>query len=376
MLDYAALLKQLEEAKMLLFADNQHAVSEIHTLFEQIASDPLLYAKLRSASEGSSLAQWQGALNQVIPVVLDDRPYTVCSVDGSQIYPDKHQGTGCFLINTGLVHITYASDHTKNRVVLRNRPQLFVDGTLENDFIVSTELVNCRRQEWEFKQMLEYVPTIVEQCAEKQQLFLFDGSLIFWHLDSKDVQLKHTFLTCYLMLLHQLYELKVPLAGYISLPKAKEFIALMRAALELKLISSEDPTLFDPFIDTTIANFFLQPATRTTVFKNNTPISREYPDHLRPHFFYIHVGYEIARIEIPGYIAIDEQAVDSIARLVLDQANKGRGYPVAIAEAHEQAVIKGADRELFYNLIYKLGNEYNHKFVLSQKSLKKRGIGI
>lgn len=79
---------------------------------------------------------------------------------------------------------------------------------------------------------------------------------------------------------------------------------------------------------------------------------------------------------MPAWIARDEQRVDMIARIVIDQSNKGRGYPVALAEAHEQAVVKGPDREFFYHLICKLGMEQRQRVRVSQKSLKKRGIGI
>jgi hypothetical protein len=36
--------------------------------------------------------------------------------------------------------------------------------------------------------------------------------------------------------------------------------------------------------------------------------------------------------------------------LVLDQVKRGQGYPAALSEAHEQAVITGADRENFWLL--------------------------
>jgi hypothetical protein len=60
----------------------------------------------------------------------------------------------------------------------------------------------------------------------------------------------------------------------------------------------------------------------------------------------------------------------------LDQCNKGRGYPVVLAEAHEQAVVKGADRDFFYSVITKIGIEENKRILVSQKSAKKRRMSI
>jgi hypothetical protein len=36
---------------------------------------------------------------------------------------------------------------------------------------------------------------------------------------------------------------------------------------------------------------------------------------------------------------------------VLSQVQKGQGYPVAIAEAHNHAVVRGADRTSFFSLL-------------------------
>ena len=105
-------------------------------------------------------------------------------------------------------------------------------------------------------------------------------------------------------------------------------------------------------------------------------ICAEYPAHLQPHFFYLHVGSEIVRIEIPAWIAQSELYVNTISRIILDQCTKGNGYPVLIAEAHEQAVVKGPDRDFFYHVITKLGIERNQRLFASAKSVKKRGIGI
>jgi len=37
--------------------------------------------------------------------------------------------------------------------------------------------------------------------------------------------------------------------------------------------------------------------------------------------------------------------------LVVDQCRRGQGYPVAISEAHEQAVVTGRDRDQFWQLV-------------------------
>ena len=60
---------------------------------------------------------------------------------------------------------------------------------------------------------------------------------------------------------------------------------------------------------------------------------------------------ETARLEMPEWVAADRDAVDLLHAAVLDQCALGDGYPVALQEAHEQAVVDGADRRTFAALI-------------------------
>ena len=193
------------------------------------------------------------------------------------------------------------------------------------------------------------------------------------------MQLRERFLPSYLVQLQQLYHHKTLVAGYISAPRSRELVNLIR--FELNQEDGHASELSDSdrvrhLVDVTVAHFFLKPYTRSIIFKNHAAICDYYPEHLQPYFFYLHVGDEIGRVEIPAWIALDDAYVDLIAQVILDQCAKGYGYPVALAEAHEQAVVKGPDREFFYQLISKIGIEQKKCLVPSQKSVKKRRIGF
>jgi len=60
---------------------------------------------------------------------------------------------------------------------------------------------------------------------------------------------------------------------------------------------------------------------------------------------------EIARVEIPTWVAENEELTNLVHSLVLDQCQRGHGYPVALMEAHEKAVVTIADRERFWQLV-------------------------
>ena len=90
----------------------------------------------------------------------------------------------------------------------------------------------------------------------------------------------------------------------------------------------------------------------------------------------MNVGKEIVRIELPAWIAQDSDKVLQICRILYDQALKGRGYPVGLFEAHEQAVIKQQDRQIFYHALQMIGMQVAGQYEFSQKSLKKRSVDL
>ena len=381
MLDRSKLMKEFGLISDQLFVDFSSERNVARAIWDQISNDPTFSYKVRAVGSPLPLPTWQGILGRSIPVKKKLNDYSVISVDGSQIYPDKHQGTSVFLINIGTVELHYGTHQQKisNNVYLNTQPHIFTPQQDEKLFETSAmDLVNCRRQEFELREGLVRSEILSQKIIDQPMAFLIDGSLIFWHLDSKAPEIKHTFLSCYLALMHQLYEIKMPFAGYISLPKSKELVNLVRVALTELNYANENETCqaVDHIVDTTIAHFYVKPYHRSIVFQNHATISDQYPNHLRPHFFYVHVGTEIGRVEIPAWIAQDEKLVDQTAQIILDQSIKGRGYPVAIAESHEQAVVKGPDREFFYQLILKASYEQKRHLVMSAKSVKKRGIGI
>lgn len=58
--------------------------------------------------------------------------------------------------------------------------------------------------------------------------------------------------------------------------------------------------------------------------------------------------------------------------LVLDQCRRGQGYPVAISEAHEQAVINGADRQFFKQMLAEALEREGLPVYTSEKDRSKR----
>ena len=94
----------------------------------------------------------------------------------------------------------------------------------------------------------------------------------------------------------------------------------------------------------------LAPGERSALFISPSKIQKRYGKNL-VHFFYLILDEEIARSEIPQWVAQDEKRLNLVHTLVLDQCRRGQGYPVALGEAHEKAVITGADRDNFWQMV-------------------------
>ena len=123
--------------------------------------------------------------------------------------------------------------------------------------------------------------------------------------------------------------------------------------------------------DSKLFSRLLLPGERSAVFESTSQVLSRYGPHAIC-FFYLNVGREIARIEFPLWVANSPTAVELVHSIVLDQAIKGRGYPVVLSEAHERAVVQSSDRNLFYQMVEKAFVRRGLAAEVSVKSLSKR----
>ena len=86
------------------------------------------------------------------------------------------------------------------------------------------------------------------------------------------------------------------------------------------------------------------------------------------------MGTEIARIDVPEWVVADEEKFELSLAMMLGQVQKGYGYPVVLAEAHNQAVVRGGDRASFFALLEQEMIKAGLKNVgTSYKETRKRG---
>lgn len=120
----------------------------------------------------------------------------------------------------------------------------------------------------------------------------------------------------------------------------------------------------------------LQPGERSARFRTRSKIEAYYEAHgcsqHRTCFCYVNAGSEVVRLEMPEWVATDEALLDLVHAVCLDQSEKGQGYPRALTEAHELAVVRGADRISFYETLERMLVQSRLPVVVTRKALAKR----
>lgn len=334
------------------------------SLWNAIKNDLAFAETLKKTKQPIPLPTWQGAVgttNSINSIGCHD----VIAIDGSQIYPDRHEGISCFVINIGTVFFKYRDK--KSSVEFNSTPYL-LSHTATGEFENKQEIVNAMRTEREFTDGLELMNA---QTTTMPRLMLVDGSLIFWHLQVTQSEAKKQCLSRYVKILDQYYQNKQLLAGYISQPQSRELINIIRVFGQQQ---TEQLLELETLVDADIAHSYLQPYQRTILFQNHATVTEQYPEHSKPYFYYFNTGNEIARIEIPAWIALNNDYLSITESIIASQCSKGLGYPIALAEAHEQAVVSEVDREFFYATIQ--GMLHNQASRSSQKLLKKKRMPI
>ena len=181
------------------------------------------------------------------------------------------------------------------------------------------------------------------------------------------------------------WRVDVAVASYISLPNSSEVVNLLRLGLcdwdpvghcqthcRALVPGTRRCDAAHGLTDRELFERTLAAGQRSAVFASRSPVARDAYGVHRVHFFYVNVGEEIGRVEVPAWVAVEPALLSLTHALVVDNARRGAGYPVALQEAHEQAVVTGADREAFRNMVERALEERGLPVYTSQKQRSKR----
>jgi len=328
-----------------------------------------LKRKISSSKTTWLVADLSDGLDQHYIAPSYPEEFNVIATDGSHIDVDRHKSTRCYLINIGAAIFHYGACPS---AVLGSFPCLY---SADEDLVIMSAGVGGREQPIEgtllgIKRGVDECHRLVELAAElppdSSSLALLDGSLILWGLEAyPEFVTEALLLRGFLSYLDDMRKLnngrRLALASYISFPRSTDVVNVLRLAL-----CPHDPADCDRYCPTgekrdcdavagvqdreLFANLLGQGERSALFISQSSVVRKHYREH-RVYFFYLKMDDEIARVEIPQWVARDENLLSLVHTLVLDQCQRGQGYPVALSEAHEQAVVTGADRENFWQLV-------------------------
>jgi NurA domain len=343
--------------------------------------------------------------NSATPIEpLGDRTYiptppaahTVFATDGSQISPSHHEIAYCYLLNIGTVMLHYGQSR---HPVLDSIPEVFYK---PEDLYVSRQW-GIRTEEWMgYKRAVSeaiFLAEMGENWAKVNNyifpaptLAMVDGSLILWFLEALPNEARDIILQPILEAWDRLRVARIPLLGYLSASRSSDSLAFLRFqacthevpdcitncpnvgfAATLSYAEKAPCQVFEPLRDVILWATILSPGQRSPFWKSQSRILDLYGLN-SVYFCYVHVGTEIARIEVPEWLIEDKEQLDLALGMMLAQVKKGGGYPVTLAEAHNQAVVKGGDRGRFFALLEQQMIKAGLKNVgISYKETRKRG---
>ncbi len=306
-------------------------------------------------------------------------PMTVVATDGSQIYPDRHVEPHCYLLNISRIAFQYG---TLERPLMESVPRFeYRRAEFEDAFdqvlgTATAEVVSALRDEYELAALLDVAQQA--RIAGRPLLALADGTLIRWMLRGlRDRALEQKLIDGYTATLAGFQAEGIPLCSYVSMPRNTEVVNLLRVHLGER--DDEPPTdaSLNGLMDRWLFERILQPGERSAVFESASHIQREYGAKDRICYFYLHVAPErgrpeVARVEVPVWVAEDPVLLALVHATVLSECEKGEGYPMILSEAHERAVIRARERDLFYDMVEREMTTAGLRHTGSRKQASKR----
>ena len=376
-LDLEGIALQLEEVAHGLGrtkGDREQRLSELLEAASRV--DPsLALDRTHSASERPYLAALaeDGLVGSHAPVA-NPNAWQVAAVDGPHIDVDRHLPVACFLVNLGGCVLTYGPEPD---AAFFSQPYLATEAgdlhiadpsNASHEEAITGPVLGLMRTVRELEELAQVVS---ELPAHLPTLALVDGSLVLWALSGqayrpfvREVIIRDRLVPALDRIKDLAQHRTLALAAYVSLPRSTEVTNAIRCCLcphdlsECRVSCGNRRSALAPcnvandFLDRELFQHLLPAGWRSPIYRTDSSVPRDhYGEEQQVYFYYLHGGEEIGRVEVPKWVAQDENLLALSHSLILDQCQRGQGYPVAISESHELAVVRASDRRLFKQLV-------------------------
>jgi hypothetical protein len=303
--------------------------------------------RLRCASPGDEPLD-AARSTPVLPGAL-----TLVAADGSQIYPERHGLAFYYVINVGSIVFRHGTGQAPDVASL---PQMRYrdDQVYPGGEPVTGDLVNAERSLAELRTLAAL--TLAEPAGGPPRLALADGPLLIWlHRANLPKGRQDRILFDYLACLERLQRGGTAVAGFVSRPRSAEVVALLYLAQlepgERQAVDSLAETDYRGLTDRALFGH-LRAGQRSALFVRGTAANQDFRARGQAiYFFYLNTSADVARVEVPEWVARHPAHLDLIHAAVYDQCRFNNGYPYVLTRADEQAVILGDEREALDRMI-------------------------
>lgn len=293
-------------------------------------------------------------LDQGVPV-----PYriptkaTIIAVDGSQAMPTRHAPYLYYLINLGWIVYHHGSGQAPSEF---SKPSLYYvgdDQETTRDHFVSGK-VSVERDKGEISTLARAVYD--NKYAAAPILAILDQRLQYFPIGVNDRTESSQYVTNWIKQMETIKHAGGWLIGYIERPQTTAVVKLLQTldiekdGFDLSILN-ERPQIHD--ID--LFRRVLKAGERSAVFSvvnestNYAPF-REANQEIC-FFYYRPPGGDVSRVDMPKWLAQQEEVVEAIHALLQDQCLLLGNYPYVLTRADEIAVVRGSDREYLEHLI-------------------------
>jgi hypothetical protein len=377
-LDFVRLAPRIDELVDYLesgAAERLHRLERGRRLIEQVTSDQLLEAVATAQHANWLVAEAVEPLATRRPAPAFAGAYAAMATDGSSIDINRHAPVACFVINIGHAYFDYG----RPAVDLANEARLEFAGdrlwrgdsdNASKETVLTGTLLDAYRTALEMLRLAE----LVEEHRDAATAALLDGQFLLWGLKQSELGSDAQELIFDRGVIEALDQLRragertlLAVGSYISKPSGREVTNALRIAACPRIggancrdcpRTESGARPCDQVAGGADADLFaglLRPGERSALFRRRPGVDLDDYYEGKGHglrFFYLHVpSGEVARVELPQWVAESTEAVDLLHAAVLDQCARGGGYPLALQEAHEQAVIDATARRAFGTLI-------------------------
>ncbi len=289
----------------------------------------------------------------------------VGAVDGSQIYSDKNYEIPLAVIQVSHIY----NRHTQNMDYKQETGAAIItpdEFEAASVYSFGSEYIDARR----FSMECDGVVHLMNQ--NKGIYVLLDGALILSHINMLNKNIKEIYVKAIMKLLGASKKTRNPVIGFIDTTMPRDITLMMHFLFGLRKSKLPDTHLFSNMLWGERTAAFLcdrddRRGEKAISVLDNYGIFR---DELA--FFYMRASNGLpVRVEFPSWVH-KEGMIDKIADIIRAECIIRSNYPDILMRAHDAAVIRTNEHELFYGMLENFCKVHGIKIHRSAKDFHKK----